>query len=91
MTLLRSSAVTVLLAAGSSQAGVFSYECTAFPEQAGFDIVQIVCEPELWLAPDGLFQQHVELCPGYPPPGGQEATYRRSLADFHGVPTFVID
>jgi hypothetical protein len=96
---LRSSAVIVLASSVQALGGVFSYECDTTPEAAGWEIVQIVCEPDLWVGPcegeaspdDWCFFQHVELCEGYPPPGGQEGTYTRTLDEFIGEDTFFVE
>ena len=78
----------IVLALGTRVFGqIFSYEGDSFPEDGGIPILQIYCDPELWLE-DGWFFQHVEMCEGDPPPGGQSAVYRRSLEDFIGVDPF---
>ncbi len=83
-------AVLVLSAAPCVFADVFSYECDSFPDQAGWDVIQIWCEPTQWVD-DGWFFQHVELCPGYPPPGGQNGSYTRSLTEYIGTPEWFIE
>ncbi len=83
-------AVLVLLATSSVFGAVVSYECDSFPEEDGWQISQIVCDPALWIDA-GTFFQHVELCDGYPPPGGQSASYVASVADFLGSPTFFVE
>lgn len=40
---------------------------------------------------EAWFWQHVELCDGFPPPGGQEGTYRRSLDEFLGEDRFFVE
>ncbi len=85
-----SQAALVLVLAPPVLADVFSYECDSFPEDSGWDIVQIYCDPELWIE-EGHFFQHVDMCPSDPPPGGQKATYRRSLDDFIGEEEFFIE
>jgi hypothetical protein len=65
----------------------FEYEGDARPEQAGWSVAIIWCGPEEWIDA-GWFHQHVDLCPGDEPPGGQYAVYRRSLADLTGAPDF---
>lgn len=62
----------------------FDYSADSLPQDAGWDIFAIFCDPGLWLE-GGWFHQHVELCDGYPPPGGQGAVYRRSMDDVSGV------
>jgi hypothetical protein len=71
-------------------ANVFSYECDSFPDQAGWDIIQIWCDPTQWVE-DGWFFQHMELCEGYPPPGGQQGAYRRSLAEYIGTEEWFVE
>ncbi len=79
-----------LVLASSVLADVVSSEFTSFPENEGWDILQIHCDPELWVE-DGWFFQYVDFCPGDPPPGGQQASYRRSLGDFIGQDEFFIE
>ncbi|TWT45582.1 hypothetical protein RAS1_20100 [Phycisphaerae bacterium RAS1] len=87
---MRSALLLIILCPSGAAAQAVAYECEALPEIAGWQIVQIWCDPKLWLD-QGRFFQHVELCPGYPPPGGQQAAYRRSLDAFLGVPTFFFE
>ena len=87
---LRISVAIVLVGTPQLWADIFAYEATVFPDQAGFDVVQIVCQPALSVN-GGFFIQHVELCEGFPPPGGQEAAYRRLLDDFIGEEDFFVE
>ncbi len=87
-TSLAMSAALVLVAAHIVWADVVPYECDSFPEDSGWDIIQIFCEPELWIE-DGWFFQRLDLCPDDPP--GQQAAYERSLDDFIGEEQFFIE
>jgi len=87
---VRCSAVIVLVFATAGLADVFSYEADSFPDRAGWDLLQNYCNPDLSIE-DGWFHQHVELCPDDPPPGGQQASYRRSLEEYIGVDTFFLE
>jgi hypothetical protein len=75
--------VLVLLGASSVHGDVFSYECDSFPTEAGWELMQVLCDPQEWLE-DGWLFHHVELCEEWPPPGGQQIGYTRSLADQEG-------
>jgi hypothetical protein len=69
--------VAVLLV-GASQGAigeVATYEGDSFPDEDGWDAIQVFCDPDL-LIETGGFRATVELCDPYPPPGGKEATYR---------------
>lgn len=66
------------------------YDGNVTPDHEGWTVIQIVCGPQLSLN-EGWFNQHVELCPGYSPPGGQSAIYGRSLEDFDGAGSFFVD
>jgi len=84
-------AAALLLGAPIQLAGqVFSYEADSFPEEAGWNISQIVCDP-LLLVDNGRFVTEVDLCAGYPPPGGQSASYRRELDEYVGVDPFFLE
>ena len=87
---IRFSVAILLVTSSSAYADVFSYEATTFPDEAGWDLLQNYCDPDMWIE-DGWFHQYVELCPGDPPPGGQQASYRRSLAEYIGVETFFLE
>ncbi len=89
-TLLITAVVIELALVSSVFADVVSYEASTFPDEDGWTLLQNYCEPELWVEA-GWFHQHVEMCPGDPPPGGQSSVYRRSLADFIGEDQFFID
>ncbi|TWT42408.1 hypothetical protein RAS1_35400 [Phycisphaerae bacterium RAS1] len=82
----------ILALAVSSQAleQVFLYECAEPPVAAGWDVIQVWCDPAQWVEAS-WFNQRLELCPGYPPPNGQTASYRRGLADFVGAPAFFVE
>ncbi len=91
--------VIALVAVPPAFGSVFSYECNSDPVSAGWDISQIYCEPDQWVdvcppgttTTDYCFFQHVELCEGDPPPGGQQASYRRTLDDFLGEDRFFVE
>jgi hypothetical protein len=80
----------ISLLAAPGRADVFSYECTSFPPEGGWQLVQALCDPQQWLV-DGWLFHHVEQCPGYPPPAGQQFDYTRDLADFAGEEAFFIE
>ena len=86
---VRISAALVLLAAAPIFASVVSYEADTSPVDAGWTLFQNYCNAAEWNSAGWLFQ-HVELCPGDPPPGGQVDAYTRSLADFLGAATFFL-
>jgi hypothetical protein len=69
---------------------LFSYEADSFPTAAGWQIGQNWCDPLEWVD-SGKFVQQVELCPGYPPPGGQQSSFIRSLEEFVGVDPFFLE
>ena len=79
-TLLITAVVLELALASAVFADVVSSEFTSFPENEGWDVLQIYCDPDMWIE-NGWFIQQVELCPGDPPPGGQQASYRRWLEE----------
>ena len=87
---IRFSVAILLVTVSNAHADVFSYEATAFPDEAGWNLLQNYCDPELWVE-EGWFHQHVEMCPGDPPPGGQSSVYRRSLEEYIGVETFFLE
>ena len=87
---IRISVAILLVTVSTVFADVFSFEADSSPDESGFCIVQIYCDPELWVD-EGWFFQHVELCPGESPPGGQTAAYRRSLEEYIGVETFFME
>lgn len=69
---------------------VISYECNSFPTEDGWEIGQEWCAPAQWVE-DGWFLQHVALCDGVDPPGGQQSSFVRSLEDFLGVDRFFVE
>jgi hypothetical protein len=87
---IRCPAVIVLLLAPSVFGDVFSYEGDSFPTEAGWEVVQNYCDPEEWVA-DGRFWQHVDICEGDPPPGGQESSYERLLLEYVGAESFFVE
>jgi len=78
------------LPAPISLGAVVSWECDTAPDQAGWQILQIYCAPEQ-RTEGGWFIQHVELCEGDPPPGGQQASYTRTLDEFIGAGSFFVE
>ncbi len=86
---VRISAALVLLLVVGVRADVVSYEGTSSPVVEGWTLFQNYCNAAEWVD-SGLLFQHVDLCPGDTPPGGQVDAYTRSLADFLGVQTFFL-
>ncbi len=82
-------AVILMLATRAAVGTSVAYECNTLPENTGWQVVQIYCNPTLEVL-DGWFQQHVDLCPPNPPPGGQQAAFRRTIDEFIGEPTFFL-
>ncbi len=89
-TLLMKAVVIELALASAVFADVVSSEFTSSPENEGWDVLQIYCDPDMWIE-NGWFIQQVELCPGDPPPGGQQASYRRWLEEYVGEGEFFIE
>ena len=91
---LRPSGVIVLLVVmlcptlGPAQ--VVSYEATSLPEDDGWEIFQLFCDPTIWTE-DGWLFHDVQMCEDSDPPEGQVAAYHRSLAEFDGVDTFFVE
>ncbi len=73
---IRWAAVLVLSVAPCVFADVFSYECDSFPDQAGWDIVQIVCDPTQWLDDVGLFTDALLLGRSAPRPPAPKGPLR---------------
>jgi len=85
------SAVVIGLVVGARTFGaVYSYECDSLPRDAGWTLLQAWCSPQEWVA-DGKLYHHVEFCPGYDPPEGQQFDYRRLLTEFEGVESFFVE
>ncbi len=87
---IRFSVAILLLTVSTVHADVFSFEATAFLDRSGWVLLQNYCDPNMRIE-DGWFHQHVEMCPGDPPPGGQSSVYRRSLEEYIGVETFFLE
>jgi hypothetical protein len=67
-------------------AQVVSYEGTSFPEDNGWERIQVLFPGERWLD-DGWLYQLVELLD---PPERQQDFYKRSLAKFSAAETFFV-
>lgn len=82
--------LALLMAVATVRADVVTFEGLAFPEIEDDSWVPTPqCKPERWVEEGWLFQ-HVELgC--WPPPGGDQDRYERSLADFIGEEEFFIE
>lgn len=61
----RCSAVLVLVSATVGLADVYSYDCDSLPEDAGWTLLQEVCDLQQWTS-DGLLFQEVPLCEEFP-------------------------
>ena len=86
----RWTVVIGLAIAARAVGAVYSYECNSLPTDAGWTLGQAWCNPQEWVA-DGKLYHHVEFCPGYDPPQGQQFDYRRSLIEFDGVDSFFVE
>jgi len=81
--------IALVLSATSPVGGVVVWEALVLPDSKGW-VRNPFCDPARWLE-DGWFFQHVHSCPPYPPPGGQQESYERSLAPFEGELEFFIE
>jgi len=84
------SLLIVLATAAIARGGVFSYESDVLPTNGGWELIQAFCEPQEWLDGGCLFH-HVESCDAFPPPGGQQFDYTRSLADQEGETAWFVE
>ncbi|MCH8852298.1 MAG: hypothetical protein IID41_06545 [Planctomycetes bacterium] len=71
-------------------AQVVSYEAASLPEDDGWEIFQLYCDPTVWTE-DGWLFHDVQMCEDADPPEGQVAAYDRSVADFMGADTFFVE
>jgi len=78
------------VSAGNALATVFVYEAQSMPEVSGWQTVQIYCNPLLSIQ-NGWLYEIMDVCPGVPPPGGQQATYRREIAEFSEAANFFVE
>ncbi|TWT44112.1 hypothetical protein RAS1_05190 [Phycisphaerae bacterium RAS1] len=81
-------ATFAMVVTSATQAEVFTYECDT-PPLSVWEVAGEWCSP-LESLKNGLLIHQVDLCPGWPPPGGQFVFYTRSLADFDGAATFFV-
>jgi len=79
----------VLLMGVRAVGAVYSYECDSLPRDAGWTLLQAWCSPQEWVA-DGKLYHHVEFCPGYDPPQGQQFDYTHSLDHYLGSEEFFV-
>ena len=84
------SVAIVLVLAVRVFGGVYSYECNSLPTDAGWTLINAWCNAQEWVA-DGKLYHHVEFCPGYDPPEGQQFDYTKSLAEFIGAEEFFVE
>ncbi len=66
-----------------------AYEGEQWPEETGWTRAAF-CDPPRALI-DGWFQQEVAPCPGDPLPGGQQESFRRTLAQYTEVDSFFLE
>jgi hypothetical protein len=90
LPILVAVAVIALLLAPCVFGDIFSYEADSFPTEAGWEVGQNYCDPEEWVE-GGRFWQHVDICEGQPPPGGQQSSYQRSLVEYVGAERFFVE
>jgi len=84
------AAVLVLVSGSRSLGQVQLFEGNTLPEASNWNIVQLWCDPTLHVE-RGSFIAEVDLCDGFPPPGGQDAAYRRELDEYVGVDPFFLE
>ncbi len=80
----------VLISAAIARGEVFTWECDSFPVAGGWGLLQQFCVPILWVE-DGQYIQQLDMveCPGKEQ-GGHDS-YRRTLDDFVGGPSFFLE
>ena len=62
---LRCSAVILLWVSSLALADVVTYEATVTPDQAGWEIIQLYCDPDVWIQEGWLFED-LQMCEGIP-------------------------
>jgi len=75
--------------ASALTAGVICYEGDTGPIGEGWT-PNTVCNPVTFLDA-GSYHQHVDLCDGFPPPGGQRESFTRDISEFVGTEKFFLE
>ena len=81
---------SAVIASATARAQIVSYECTSFPEDEGWEHIDVLFPADRWLQEGWLHQQAEIAAPG-PPQVSEEDLYRQSLGDFDGAATFFLD
>lgn len=82
--------VVFSVSARNALAAIFVYEAQSMPDVSGWQTVQNYCNPLLSIQ-NGWFCEIMDVCPGVPPPGGQQATYRRDIAEMAEAEAFFVE
>ena len=81
----RCAVALVLVSATSGLADVYTYECDSSPPDAGWTLLQVVCEPEQWTE-DGSLIQEVPLCNNQENPNwSTRIDHGRDIENLEGV------
>ena len=83
-------AVIVVALASQAYGEVYSFEGNSRLEVDGWTLLQAFCDPAESIE-DGWLVQHVELCPGFDPPVGQQLDYQIPLAVFQAAEEFFVE
>jgi hypothetical protein len=67
-----------------AHAQIVAYEALSYPWEEGWSYTSNYCGPSETLE-EGWLVHHVDMCPGDPPPGGQQIGYTRSLVSLTGL------
>ena len=80
--------LTLCISCSAADASIVKYECNTFPEELGFERIQVY-DPEAWIEEGWLFQ-HIDVGGGT---GGEYDgdydVYERELVSFAGSPFFI--
>jgi len=84
-----SAGVLLLALTNTVLADFYSYDCDLLPDDAGWTLIQAVCDPQQWTEDGQLFQE-VPLCEEFPGFGAQY-DYERDIEGREGLAAWFIE